>query len=193
MEAQKGSRYSRKHRPQRIFFVLCTSSVLLLRPDCLVSAICPYCTTHTTQTPMPPAGFEPATPASDRPQTLALDRSATGISSPEVTTQSELHRPISLVRYQTWVSVQPTDRKDLTANRKMSLSETEFRSCVCNQSLYLMNYAGFLVFHVVTLLSIRRKRYDKESMQLFGCLDILPLIRISRLNWIGYVNRMDSK
>ena len=28
---------------------------------------------------MPPAGFEPATPASDRPQALALDLSATGI------------------------------------------------------------------------------------------------------------------
>ena len=28
---------------------------------------------------MPSAGFEPATPASDRPQTFALDRSATGI------------------------------------------------------------------------------------------------------------------
>ena len=28
---------------------------------------------------MPPAVFEPATPASDRPQTLALDSSATGI------------------------------------------------------------------------------------------------------------------
>ena len=29
---------------------------------------------------MPPARFEPAVPASDRPQTLALDRSATDIS-----------------------------------------------------------------------------------------------------------------
>ena len=28
---------------------------------------------------MPPAGFEPAVPASDRLQTLVLDRSATGI------------------------------------------------------------------------------------------------------------------
>ena len=28
---------------------------------------------------MPPAGFKPATPASDRQQTLALDRSGTGI------------------------------------------------------------------------------------------------------------------
>jgi hypothetical protein len=28
---------------------------------------------------MPPAGFEPATPATERPQTHALDRAATGI------------------------------------------------------------------------------------------------------------------
>jgi hypothetical protein len=28
---------------------------------------------------MPPAGFEPPIPAGNRPQTLALDRSATGI------------------------------------------------------------------------------------------------------------------
>ena len=34
---------------------------------------------HAAQTFMPPAGFEPAIPGSDRPQTLALDRSATGI------------------------------------------------------------------------------------------------------------------
>ena len=32
---------------------------------------------HTTQTSVPLARFEPATPASDRPQALALDRSAT--------------------------------------------------------------------------------------------------------------------
>ena len=30
-------------------------------------------------------------------------------------------------------------------------------------------------------------------MQLFGNLDILSIVGISRLNWIGYVNRMDSK
>ena len=30
---------------------------------------------------MPPAGFEPAIPASERPQTHALDRVATGIGS----------------------------------------------------------------------------------------------------------------
>jgi len=30
---------------------------------------------------MPPAGFEPAIPASKRPQTHALDRAATGIGT----------------------------------------------------------------------------------------------------------------
>jgi len=30
-------------------------------------------------------------------------------------------------------------------------------------------------------------------MQLFGDFDILSFVRISRLNWIGHVNRMDSK
>jgi hypothetical protein len=32
---------------------------------------------------MPPAGFEPAIPASERPQTHAFDRAATGILSYE--------------------------------------------------------------------------------------------------------------
>ena len=36
-------------------------------------------TQHSKQTSIPPAGFEPGTPAGERPQTLALDRSATGI------------------------------------------------------------------------------------------------------------------
>ena len=38
----------------------------------------PY-TTNTTQTSMPPAGFEPTIPVSGRPQTHAVDRTATGI------------------------------------------------------------------------------------------------------------------
>jgi len=35
--------------------------------------------THNRQTSMPPAGFEPTTPASERSQTHTLDRTATGI------------------------------------------------------------------------------------------------------------------
>jgi hypothetical protein len=41
-----------------------------------------YLTTHNThkiQTSMPPVGFEPAIPASKRPQSHALDRTAAGI------------------------------------------------------------------------------------------------------------------
>jgi hypothetical protein len=38
-----------------------------------------------------------------------------------------------------------------------------------------------------------RKRYNKELMQLFGDFDILSFVRVSRWNWIGHVNRMDSK
>ena len=44
-----------------------------------------YLTTHNThnrQTSMPPVGFEPATPAGERPQTCALDRAATGTGAP---------------------------------------------------------------------------------------------------------------
>ena len=35
--------------------------------------------THKRQTSMPPAGFETAIPASERPQTQVLDRADTGI------------------------------------------------------------------------------------------------------------------
>jgi hypothetical protein len=38
----------------------------ILFPDCPGCAFCPYCATHTTQTSIHPAGFEPAIPASDR-------------------------------------------------------------------------------------------------------------------------------
>jgi hypothetical protein len=37
--------------------------------------------THKRQTSMPPAGFESAIPVSERPQTHALDRAATGIDT----------------------------------------------------------------------------------------------------------------
>jgi hypothetical protein len=46
-----------------------------------------YLTTHNThnrQTSMPPEGFEPAIPASERSQTHALDRAATVIGTPKI-------------------------------------------------------------------------------------------------------------
>jgi len=50
-----------------------------------------YLTTNSTdkrQTSMPPAGFQPAIPASERPQTHALDRAATGIGSVSYSTMA---------------------------------------------------------------------------------------------------------
>ena len=47
-----------------------------------------YLTTHNIhnrETSMPPVGSEPAIPASERPQTFALDRSATGIGKISIT------------------------------------------------------------------------------------------------------------
>jgi hypothetical protein len=38
--------------------------------------------THNRRPAMPPAGFEPAIPTSERPQTHALDRAATGTGTP---------------------------------------------------------------------------------------------------------------
>jgi hypothetical protein len=38
-----------------------------------------------------------------------------------------------------------------------------------------------------------RKRHNKELKQVFGDLDILLFVRISRLKWIGHVNRMENK
>ena len=37
------------------------------------------------------------------------------------------------------------------------------------------------------------KRHTEELMQMFGDSDTFSFLRISRMNWIGRVNRMDSK
>jgi hypothetical protein len=88
------------HVPGGIFLyslVLCTSSVLVSLS--WLSYILPFCLylQNTILTSTPLVEFEPAIPASKRPQTLALDRSATGIGgirSPDGPVRSEsLSRP----------------------------------------------------------------------------------------------------
>jgi hypothetical protein len=59
-----------------LYFVPLNPS-LLLHVTC-VPRYCPH-TRNRTQTSMPPAGFEPTIPASERPQTHALDHATTGI------------------------------------------------------------------------------------------------------------------
>ena len=58
---------------------------------------------HSTQTSTPRTGFEHATPASDRPQTLALDRSAAGIGFDPRTVQP------AASRYTDWAAPAPVD------------------------------------------------------------------------------------
>jgi hypothetical protein len=45
-----------------------------------IAEACTYTGQHKRQTSMPREGFEPAIPATKRPQTYALDRAATGIA-----------------------------------------------------------------------------------------------------------------
>ena len=66
-------------------FVLCTLSVLLFPGFCPL----PFTVQHTTQTCMALWGFEPAIPAGERPQAHALDRTSTGIRSPNRSAHSE--------------------------------------------------------------------------------------------------------
>ena len=72
--------------PQRDFFLIPGFSPLIHLY--YWSPFCPAChlmfhaivhTSNTTQTSMPPVGFEPTILVSERPQTHALDRTATGI------------------------------------------------------------------------------------------------------------------
>jgi hypothetical protein len=61
--------------PPLIHFILFKS----FRPSCHFTFHATVLTTNTTQTSMPPVGFQPTIPVSERPQTHALDRTATGI------------------------------------------------------------------------------------------------------------------
>jgi hypothetical protein len=54
---------------------------LLWQSDQPVAETFTYTGQHNIQTSVPRAGFEPATPATKRPQTYALDRASTRISS----------------------------------------------------------------------------------------------------------------
>ena len=67
--------------PTRIFvcslYFVCTTSFFLI----VLAVPFALAVQHTTQTIMPPEGFEPAIPASDWLPTLALDHSAAGIGN----------------------------------------------------------------------------------------------------------------
>jgi hypothetical protein len=49
------------------------------------------------------------------------------------------------------------------------------------------------IFRAIKVNENWRKRHNKKLKQMFGDLDILSFVRISRLKWIGRVNRTESK
>jgi hypothetical protein len=98
--------------PGFLFFLLYS----ILHPYLFLHLYCPaFCL--TTQTSIFPAGFEPATPTSDRPKTFALDRSPTGIGSISgpstpwpVTIPTALSRPTNCDTSEPSYSVTYTER-----------------------------------------------------------------------------------
>ena len=69
----------RKASPHRESFLFSCSLFICCPYSFLLFNCSAFFLFTVQQTSIPPAGFKPAIPASDRPQTLALDRSATGI------------------------------------------------------------------------------------------------------------------
>jgi hypothetical protein len=49
------------------------------------------------------------------------------------------------------------------------------------------------IFGAIKVNENWRQRHNKELKQVFGDLDILSFVRISRLKWIGQVNKMENK
>ena len=49
------------------------------------------------------------------------------------------------------------------------------------------------MFEGIKVNGTGRKVYTKERTPLYGDLDTLSFVRVSRLNWIGPVNVMDSE
>ena len=89
----------RKSRPLPGFFVLHFYFIYncFFCVDCF--EFCLFCLLLLIQTFMTPTGFEPGTPASDRPQALAWNRSATGIGRK----YDSLEELASICDYLAWV------------------------------------------------------------------------------------------
>jgi hypothetical protein len=101
--------------PSRDFFFF---SFFVLFPHLFVLTVlaytfCPYCTTHTTQISMPPARFEPAIPAGERPQNYALDGTTTGIGRDSKPGTSST-QPGHYVTQLSWLPEKGTSATNLT-------------------------------------------------------------------------------
>ena len=117
-------------------FSLCTASVLLC-PDCPGFDF--SSTTHKTQKFIPLAGFEPATPASDRTQALVVYSPATEIGPKKLQKEDTKCPNIMHIRGQVNMTCTVLLRCTLRANE----NDTYFPSTVRNRS-YLNMARTFL-------------------------------------------------
>ena len=49
------------------------------------------------------------------------------------------------------------------------------------------------ILGAVKIINTWRRRNNSEMMNLYEDVDIISFIRLSRLKWIGHVNRMDKE
>jgi hypothetical protein len=91
----------RKISPPPVFFFVCPGFFPFdpflycfksFRPSCHFTFHATVLTSNTTQTSMPPVGFEPTILVSERPKTHDLDRAATGIGDNNFTTTKLKHQ-----------------------------------------------------------------------------------------------------
>jgi hypothetical protein len=101
---------------------------------------------HTTQqTDMLPAEFEPATPASEQPQTHALDRAATGIGNSVIPlwepqmSLTQIAIPYSLLMHYITISYQPATNAQIVTrciqhSTCMTATQVTFGLAMCLNS-----------------------------------------------------------
>jgi hypothetical protein len=109
-----------------------------------------YLTTHNThkrQTSMPPVGFKPTIPVSERPQTHALDRTATGIGNLlhyRCVFNKKKHGGKAAVYYSSAEKVVRHGSEDMPTNCLSPFVRVRQSKCTC---LVTNNYIPSTCFH----------------------------------------------
>jgi hypothetical protein len=105
--------------------------------------------THKRHISMPSAGFEPVVPASERPQTYALDRAAIGIGDQELSRLKRLVLPNSIKHTETVQCLPSRSRK---TRKKVFL-----RGSFWNEASFILFALTTILKHVTILWNIKSR------------------------------------
>ena len=152
-----------------------------------------YLTTHNThnrQTSMPPVGFEPTISASERPQTYALDRAATGIGNKAYYANRYLCRSTFVSKKSKlklyWIIISPI----VTYACKVWV----FKETIKNK---LMVFERKLLRKIFGPTKERdgmwRIKTNDELDALIRHKNIINHIQTQRLSWFGHLHRMPEE